>query len=110
MLPKVQRGLHRWALCVGKTVHKVSNTSLGLSVENRKRMEEEQVIGNKAIAKNIMEVRISVKSRACSGTLNVVRVSMRLVAAFALQNARKKPKIWALCALNIHMAEALAVP
>ena len=81
-----------WALCVGKTVHKVSNTSLGLSVENRRRMEEEQVIGDRATAKNIMEARISVKSRACSGTLNVVRVSMRLVAAFALLNALQKPK------------------
>ena len=56
-------------------------------------MEEEQVIGDKATVKNIMEAKISVKSRACSGTPNVVIVSMHLVAAFALLNALQKPKI-----------------
>ena len=82
-----------WALYVGKTAHKVLNPSSGLSVENQKHMEEEQVIGDKATVKNIMEAKISVKSRACSGTLNVVIVSMHLVAAFALLNALQKPKI-----------------
>ena len=93
VIQSAKRVTQVWALCVGKIVHKVLNTSLGLSVGNQKHMEEEQVIGDKATAKNIMEAKISVKSRACSGTPNVVIVSMHLVVAFALLNALQKPKI-----------------
>ena len=62
-------------------------------MENQNRMEGVLATGDKVTAKNIMEAKISVKSRACSGTPNVVIVSMHLVAAFALLNALQKPKI-----------------